>query len=218
MGRIEIIGGTPRSVSTLYCVGRNYTAHAQELGNDVPDQPVIFLKARSALRPLSSGPLAFPSETFHHELELVLLIDRGAALGSQVGWDEVGAVAVGIDLTRRQVQHRCKERRLPWTPAKSFAGSALVSPFVPRARLGNPVGALRFTLTVLGELRQQGDTTQMIFDVPTLLTYLASLAPLEAGDLVYTGTPEGVGPITAGDAFQVSLESGSYRTNYDGRL
>lgn len=218
MEQVEIVGGPPHPVATIYCIGRNYRAHAEELGNAVPQEPVVFLKARSTLRSLASGPLAFPSETFHHELELVLLLGRPVALGAPAGWSDVGGIGIGIDLTRRQVQQRCKERRLPWTPAKSFAGSALVSPFLPCTQLDSPPGPIRFTLAIGGQLRQQGDTAQMIFDVPTLLTYLAALAPLEPGDLVYTGTPEGVGPIAAGDTFHVTLEIGSHRSNYDGCL
>lgn len=218
MQQVEMIGGGSRSVANIYCIGRNYRAHAEELGNAVPGSPIVFLKTRSALRAPGAGPLAFPSETFHHELELVLLIGRSVSLGSAAGWRDVEGVSAGIDLTRRGVQRQCKEQRLPWTPSKSFAGSAIVAPFLPRASLGSPIGPLRLSLSVLGELRQEADTRRMLFDVPTLLTYLASLAPLEEGDLVYTGTPEGVGPIAAGDTFQMTLESGEHCCRYDGRL
>ncbi len=217
MPHVELLGGPRVPVGTIYCIGRNYAAHAAELGNEVPEEPVVFLKAAGALRGLEGGAVAFPSETFHHETELVVLLGQDVPLGGDPGWSAVAAVAVGLDLTRRQVQAVCKEKRLPWTPSKSFAGSATVGPFVARSELVDP-GALGFSLEVEGELRQQGDAARMLFDVPTLLRHLASLAPLYAGDLVFTGTPEGVGPLRVGDRFRTSLTSGPRRWDFHGHL
>lgn len=216
MIEVATIEGSRIPVATVYGIGRNYAAHAAELGNAVPDDPVVFLKARTAVRGLEPAPMAF-DEAFHHEVEVVLLVSDGVALGARAGWEAVAGVALGLDLTRREVQDRCKAKGLPWTPAKSFAGSAVVGPFVPPARLGDP-GRLSFSLEVAGVLRQRGELARMVFPVPRILQHLASLAPLERGDLVFTGTPEGVGPIRAGDAFAMELVAERERFRFEGRL
>lgn len=192
-------------VGTVYCIGRNVFAHALELGNKPPREPLIFLKSRAAIRALAEGPLAFPEETFHHEAEVVLVLGTAVPHGATVGWEVVEGVALGLDLTRRGVQNELKEHGLPWTTAKSFVGSAPLGPVVPLERFADP-NAIRFSLTVNDELRQQGDLRQLTFDIPTLLTTLAALHPLEPGDLVFTGTPAGVGPIRRGDRFTLRFE------------
>lgn len=189
---------------TIYCIGRNYAEHAAELNNPVPGEPVVFLKSQAALRGVSDSKLAFAGETFHHEAELVLKIGRHAALGSAGGWELVSEVALGLDLTRREVQTQLKAKGLPWTTAKSFAGSAVVTPFLPVAALKDR-DAVEFSLSVNGELRQRGVTSDMLFKVPVILSFLLGLHALEPGDLIYTGTPKGVGPIKRGDAFVLSF-------------
>ena len=213
---VEAIDGPPIPVGTVYGIGRNYAAHAAELGNAVPEDPVVFLKARAAVRGLSPAPMAF-DEAFHHEVEVVLVLGRPVPLGAAAGWDAVRGVALGLDLTRREVQNRCKEKGLPWTPAKSFAGSAVVGPVVPLERLGDPE-RLRFSLAVNGEVRQRGDLSLMVFPIPRILGHLASLAPLEPGDLVFTGTPAGVGPIRRGDPFAAELVAERETFRWEGRL
>ena len=217
MPHIELLGGPRVPVGTVYCIGRNYAAHAAELGNEVPSEPVVFLKAAAAVRGLHAGPVAFPDESFHHEIEIVLLIGDEVPHGADPGWAAVRAVALGLDLTRRGVQAVCKQKGLPWTTAKSFAGSAVVGPFVPVAELGDPA-SLRFSLAVGEELRQQGEIGRMLFSVPAVLAYLASLAPLYPGDLVFTGTPEGVGPLRVGDEFRAVLEAQGGRWEFVGTL
>ena len=207
---------SPVTPSTIYCIGRNYRAHATELGNPVPAEPVVFLKARSALRGLASAPVAFGDETFHHEVELCVVLGCEVYEGDDADWSAIAAVGVGLDLTRRGVQDRCKERRLPWTPAKSFRGSAIVGPLLPREAI--EPDALSFTLHVEDEPRQHGEIGQMLFDVPTLLRHLASLAPLVPGDIVFTGTPEGVGPLRRGERFRLALGDGRSSWHFDGEL
>lgn len=216
MVEVELADGGRVAVGTVYNIGRNYAAHAAELGNAVPEDPVVFLKARTAVRGLSGGPLAF-DESFHHEVELVLLVGAAVPLGASPGWEAVRAVALGLDLTRREVQNRCKEKGLPWVPAKSFAGSAVVGPFLPLSAVGDPE-RVAFSLAVNGEVRQRGKLEQMIFPVARILAHLASLAPLEPGDLVFTGTPSGVGPIRRGDAFTTVLESPGGSWTWNGEL
>lgn len=191
----------PRLSGNVYCIGRNYADHAKELGNEIPTEPVVFLKAPSALRALASGPLAFPDETFHHELELCLLVGRHLERVSDVHADAVIAVTLGLDLTRRPVQEQAKKKGLPWTTAKSFAGAGLLAPFV--SATGHDLTHVDLQLEVNGELRQAGNTGDMIFPCQTILRYLLTLSPLYPGDLIYTGTPAGVGPLRRGDDIRV---------------
>lgn len=191
-------------MSTIWCIGRNYAAHAKELGNAVPTEPVVFLKAASCRRGLDPEPMAFPDEAWHHELEVVLELGEPVALGSDPGWACVRAVRLGLDLTRRAEQDRLKAAGLPWTTAKSFAGSAIVGPPVPVAALGDP-SAIRFTLHVDGALRQDGHLRDALFDVPSILRHLARLAPLVPGDLVFTGTPPGVADLRVGQGITLTL-------------
>lgn len=207
----------PVAVGTVYCIGRNYAAHAAELGNAVPSEPVVFLKAAASVRGLQPAPLAFPEERPHHEVELVLRLGAPVGLGETAGWEVVDAVTLGLDLTRRPVQARCKEAGHPWTAAKSFAGSAVLGPFLRREALGDPA-ALRFSLWVQGALKQEGDPGLMLFDVPAILAHLASLNPLRSGDLVFTGTPRGVGPIAVGDAFRMQLRAAGGTWDFAGVL
>ncbi len=195
-------------MSTIWCIGRNYAEHARELGNEVPTTPVVFLKAATCRRGLEPAPMAFPDESMHHELELVLHLGQAVPLGANPGWSAVGAVSLGLDLTRREVQSDCKKKGLPWTFAKSFAGSAVVGPELPLHEVGDP-DALAFSLDVDGERRQAGRIAEALFDVPTLLRHLARLAPLAEGDLVFTGTPPGVGPIRVGQRIDLTLEGAS---------
>jgi 2-keto-4-pentenoate hydratase/2-oxohepta-3-ene-1,7-dioic acid hydratase in catechol pathway len=195
----------PTLTGNIYCVGRNYADHAKELGNQVPTEPVIFLKAPSSLRALAQGPLAFPDESFHHELELCLLIGREVKSAADVDNESIIALSLGLDLTRRGVQDQLKKQSLPWTIAKSFAGAGILAPFV-NAR-GIDLTQVDLQLAVNGEIRQQGNTRDMIFPCFTILKYLATLQPLVPGDLIFTGTPSGVGPIRRGDKLLVKSQA-----------
>jgi 2-keto-4-pentenoate hydratase/2-oxohepta-3-ene-1,7-dioic acid hydratase in catechol pathway len=212
---LSIYNNKKIQAKSLYCIGRNYAEHAKELNNPVPAEPVVFLKSLAALRRPESGPLAFADETFHHEAELVLLIDKEIAMGSAPQESDVAAVTLGLDLTRRDVQAQLKAKGLPWTTAKSFAGSAVVGDFVPRAEIG-PLNEVHFELRINGETRQTGHTKDMLFPVPAILAFLATLGPLQPGDLIFTGTPAGVGPIKRGDAF--TLEFVGKKRRFEGRL
>jgi 2-keto-4-pentenoate hydratase/2-oxohepta-3-ene-1,7-dioic acid hydratase in catechol pathway len=190
---------------TVYCIGRNYADHAKELNNPVPKgEPIVFLKSPSALRPCASGQVAFPDETFHHEAEIVARIGRPVGLGQPGSWADVDALALGLDLTRREVQTRLKEKGLPWTASKSFAGSAVIAEFLPLDSFPRR-DAIEFTLRVNGELRQSGNSRDMLFPMEELLTHLARFCPLLPGDLIYTGTPAGVGPLRKGDRFELAF-------------
>ena len=197
----------PIAVRNIYCIGRNYVAHALELGNKVPtEEPVIFTKSSASLRGLEGGELAFADETFHFEAELVLLLGPAhVPLGALTAGREADCVqgyGLGLDLTRRAKQSELKKGGLPWTVSKSFSGSAIVS----EMRILDEPGQLQhieFGLSVNGEERQRGHVNQMIFDIPFQLRYLNSLTSLLPGDLVFTGTPQGVGECRRGD--QIAL-------------
>ncbi len=205
MKEVELVSGGTHSVTNIYCIGRNYRDHIQELGHDVPTEPLIFLKSTSSLRGPQPAALAFAKEEFHHEAELVLLVDQDYQLGEAPGWQAIRALSLGLDLTRRACQTQLKAAGHPWTLAKSFASSAVVGPFLDLKKIKQRDG-LRFTLHVNGKLCQSGDTSIMIFSVPTLINYLSSFLALQAGDLIFTGTPSGVGPLRQGDRFQLGLE------------
>jgi fumarylpyruvate hydrolase len=178
-------------VRRIFCVGRNYPEHAREMGaSDVRAPPFFFTKPADAVMP-SGSAVPYPSRTsdLHHEIELVV------ALGAE---REIYGYAVGNDLTRRDVQAAMKKEGKPWDTAKGFDHSAPVSPIARAADIGHP-GRGRIWLEVNGRLRQEGDIGDMIWRVPEIVAELATWFGLEAGDLVFTGTPAGVGPLQPGD-------------------
>ena len=178
-------------VRRIFCVGRNYPEHAREMGaSDVRAPPFFFTKPADAVMP-SGSAVPYPSRTsdFHHEIELVV------ALGAE---REIYGYAVGNDLTRRDVQAAMKKDGKPWDTAKGFDHSAPVSPIARAADIGHPERG-RIWLEVNGKLRQEGDVGDMIWRVPEIVAELATWFELEAGDLIFTGTPAGVGPLKPGD-------------------
>ncbi|MGN6514157.1 MAG: fumarylacetoacetate hydrolase family protein [Lysobacteraceae bacterium] len=195
----------------VYCVGRNFADHAREMGAQVPLQrgtPVFFLKPADAL--VTDGVVPFPPGTheLHHEVELVVALGRDAPAGL-LDRDEaqalVFAYGVGLDLTRRDLQAAAKAKGLPWDTGKAFDASAPVSELVPAAEVGE-LAARTLSLRVNRALRQHGALSDLIWDVPEILRELSALYALRAGDLVYMGTPAGVGPLQVGDAFSASLD------------
>ena len=197
------VAGTARRfpVRRVYCVGRNYAAHAIEMGHD-PDRedPFFFQKNPDGLVP-GGGAFPYPAATgeVHHEIELVVALASGGA-GITVGeaLSHVYGYAVGIDMTRRDLQAAAKRAGRPWEAAKAFEHAAPCSAIAPAAAIGHPSrGAV--TLEVNGEERQRGDLAQLIWKAPEIISYLSGLFTLAAGDLVFTGTPSGVGPVMRGD-------------------
>ena len=183
----------------VVCIGRNYAAHAAELGNEVPAEPVIFIKPSTAV--VTGGePFSYPdfSTDVHFECELVLRICRdGKAIEERFAHRYYDRVGLGIDFTARDLQAACKAAGLPWEKAKAFDGSAVVGEFVDLAELDDP-GDLAFELEVDGELRQRGRSSQMLFGFDRLVAEASRYFRLEDGDLLFTGTPEGVGPVRRG--------------------
>lgn len=191
----------------IVCVGRNYAEHAREMRSAVPREPVLFLKPSSAYAP-EGAPVLVPPYTrdLQHELELGVVVGaRARAVPEAAAMDYVAGYALCLDMTARDVQDECKRQGLPWTLAKGFTSSCPVSAFVPKARVPDP-HRLRLWLRVNGELRQQGDTAAMLFSVPYLVSYVSRVLTLEEGDLLLTGTPEGVGPVKEGDRIEAGIE------------
>ena len=188
-------------------MGRNYAAHAAEMGAPSGAPPVFFLKPPSALAS-GGGALALPLSAgkLHHEVELVVVIGTGGkAIETGHGLDHVLGYAVGLDLTLRDVQAAAKQAGEPWTLAKGFDGSAPVSRVAPREEVGDGSG-LAITLDVNGERRQQGNTSQMVHGVAELIGQVSKWMTLEPGDLLFTGTPAGVGPLEAGDRVEARID------------
>ncbi|MBN8475276.1 fumarylacetoacetate hydrolase family protein [Sulfuritalea sp.] len=192
-------------VRRIYCVGRNYAAHAREMGSD-PDRepPFFFCKPADAVLPVAPGAtreLAYPSETanYHHEVELVVAIGKGGqTIRAESANDHVFGYAVGFDMTRRDLQFALRDKGRPWELGKAFDQSAPISPIMPVARSGHPAAG-RVWLTVNGTLKQEGDLADLIWSVPETIAHLSKYFELCPGDLIFTGTPEGVGPVVRGD-------------------
>ena len=201
-------------VRRIYCVGRNFAEHAREMGAAVPTSaadrgsPVFFCKPADAI--VLDGVVPYPRGTrdLHHEVELVVAIGRDAPAGVLEVADAGALVfgyAVGLDLTRRDLQGAAKAKGLPWDTGKAFDHSAPISPIVPLADAGE-LGSRTLSLKVNGQTRQQGSLADLVWNVPEILHELSRLFALRAGDLVFMGTPAGVGPLQPGDRFEAVLD------------
>lgn len=188
-------------------VGRNYAAHAKELGNSVPGEPIIFLKPDTALLK-NNAPFYFPEFTkeIDYEAELVVRINReGKNIQEQFAHKYYDELGVGIDFTARDLQQKAKVNGLPWALSKGFNGSAPISTFVSKSDFAN-IASLSFSLTLNGELRQKGNTSDMVHSIDKLISFCSTYFTLKNGDLIFTGTPAGVGAISIGDVIEVFLE------------
>jgi fumarylpyruvate hydrolase len=199
-------------VRHIYCVGRNYAEHAKEMGGDASKEPPFFFtKAADSVVPVvppDVGRIGYPLATknLHHEIELVVAIGgRGAKLAAERALEVVFGYAVGLDMTRRDLQNDMREKKRPWDIGKSFAGAAPIGPLYPVSTSGHPTrGAI--WVDVNGDRRQTGDLADMIWDVPHTLAFLSQYYELMPGDLVFTGTPSGVGPVVAGDRLDGGID------------
>ncbi len=188
-------------------IGRNYVDHAKELNNPVPKEPVVFSMPDSALLK-SNKDFYYPdfSNDIHHEVELVVKINRvGKNIPIEFAHRYYEELALGIDFTARDIQAECKKKGLPWEKAKAFDGAAPISKFVPKSKFKD-VNALNFSLNINGIKVQVGNTSDLIFSIDYLISYLSKYFTLKIGDLIYTGTPEGVGPVKIGDHLEGELE------------
>lgn len=191
----------------IICVGRNYAEHATELKNEVPKEPVLFMKPETALV-LKRQPFFLPdfSNDVHYEAELVVKINKlGKNIQARFANKYYDQISVGIDFTARDVQAELKAKGLPWEKAKAFDGSAVVGTFVSVGDFEN-INRLNFSLKQNGETKQLGNTSDMIFSVDHLIEYISSFFTLKIGDLIFTGTPSGVGKVNINDHLSLFLE------------
>jgi 2-keto-4-pentenoate hydratase/2-oxohepta-3-ene-1,7-dioic acid hydratase in catechol pathway len=195
----------------IICIGRNYAAHIAELNNERPDAPVIFTKPDTAIIK-NNEPFYFPdfSEDIHHEVEIVLKISKeGKSIHEAFAHKYYDEIGLGIDFTARDLQSKAKAKGLPWDLAKGFNGSAPISEFVPKEEFSN-LSDINFSLEVNGELKQSGNTGYMLYNFDYIVSYISRFITLKKGDLIFTGTPEGVGPVQVGDRLEGFIEGKSF--------
>ncbi|XP_029432606.1 acylpyruvase FAHD1, mitochondrial [Rhinatrema bivittatum] len=191
----------------IICVGRNYAEHAKELKNVIPSEPVLFLKPSSAYV-REGAPVLIPyySSNLHHEVELAVVIGKpGNAIPQTAAMDHVAGYALCLDMTARDKQDECKKKGLPWTLAKAFNTSCPVSDFIPKEKIPDPHN-LKIWLKVNDKVKQEGETSSMIFSIPYLISYISNIIALEEGDLILTGTPKGVGAVQAHDEMSAGID------------
>lgn len=206
---VEIAGSNARfPVRRIFCVGRNYAEHAREMGGSAEREPPFFFAKPADAVVGGTAEIAMPPRTanLHHEIELVVALGSGGRdIAGDAAIAAVFGYAVGNDLTRRDLQAEAKGAGRPWDMAKGFDHSAVISPIRPAAEVGHPANA-RIWLSINGELRQEGDIADMIWPVADIIAELSTYVELKAGDLIYTGTPAGVGRIVAGDLVEGGIE------------
>lgn len=191
----------------IICIGRNYAEHAKEMKSEIPTEPVFFMKPDTAL--LKDGePFYFPEFTndLHHELEIVLKINKvGKHIDEQFAHKYYDEISLGIDFTARDLQAQCKAKGLPWEKAKAFDASAPIGKFISKNEFKD-LNNLNFELLINNERKQIGNTKDLLFNFDKVIAYVSKFVTLKVGDLIYTGTPEGVGPVKIGDKLKGILE------------
>ena len=191
----------------IICVGRNYALHAKELNNDVPENPVIFLKPETAISDLRTG-FFLPdfSQDVHYEAEIVVKIHKnGKNIQEKFANKYYDEITVGIDFTARDLQSQLKAKGLPWELSKGFDGSASVGKFIDKSKVDLEKG-VDFSLTVNGEVKQKGNSKEMLFSIDQVISYVSKFYTLKLGDLIFTGTPAGVSQIHKGDTIETFIK------------
>jgi 2-keto-4-pentenoate hydratase/2-oxohepta-3-ene-1,7-dioic acid hydratase in catechol pathway len=193
-------------INNIFCVGQNYAEHAKEMGSSVASSPIIFLKPSSAV--IENGePIVLPkmSTNIHHEVELTVLIGKsGRNIPKPEAMNYVSGFGVGLDMTMRDVQLEAKQKGMPWSIAKGFYTSAPLSHFIEKSKIENPHN-LEISLKVNGVIRQHTNSRKMNFKIDDLISFLSSVFTINEGDIIYTGTPEGVSQIIAGDILEAEI-------------
>ena len=208
MAKVILKPHTEFSVGKIVCVGRNYVEHISEMSAEKPSEPVLFLKPSTSI--LNEGnPIILPafSREVHHEIELALLVSKKAKSIKSDDWKNyIAGVGIALDLTLRDHQAVAKKKGLPWSVSKGFDGACPIGAFVPLHGVNN-IEELKIKLYVNGEIRQEGNTNQMIFSLGDLFEYISSIFTLEPGDIILTGTPSGVGPLKKGDKIRGKIDN-----------
>lgn len=191
----------------IICIGRNYAEHAKEMKSDVPTEPVFFMKPETAL--LRGTDFYYPEFTkdLHHEVEIVLKVAKnGKHIAEEFASNYYNEIGIGIDFTARDLQAKCKEKGLPWEKAKAFDNSAPVGEFMSKDKFAS-LNDIDFELKVNGALRQKGNTKDLIFSFEKVIAYVSKFVTLKTGDLIFTGTPEGVAAVKQGDVLEASIQN-----------
>ena len=192
----------------LICIGRNYAKHIEELQNERPDEPVVFLKPDSAIL-LKQHPFVIPefSSDIHHEIELIVKISKvGKYIEPKVAHKYYEEISVGIDFTARDLQQKLKDKGLPWEKAKAFDGSAVIGDFLPK-KLFSSLENINFELTKNKEIVQKGNTSLMLWKIDELISHVSQYFTLKIGDIIFTGTPEGVAKVNPNDVLEGYIEN-----------
>jgi len=190
----------------IICIGRNYADHAKEMNSPVPIEPIFFMKPDTAIHRETNYYLPDFTKDLHHEIEIVVKINKvGKNIAPEFASNYYSEIGIGIDFTARDIQKLCKEQGLPWEKAKAFDNSAVISnTFLDKSKLD--LNNINFSLSINDKVVQSGNTSQMIFDFNHLIAHISKYITLKVGDLIYTGTPEGVGPIKIGDKLEGFIE------------
>ena len=190
----------------IICIGRNYAEHAKEMKSDVPTEPVFFMKPETSL--LKDKDFYYPEFTkdLHHEVEIVLKISKnGKHIAEEFASTYYNEIGIGIDFTARDIQQKCKEKSLPWEKAKAFDNAAPIGEFVSKENFKD-LKNISFQLDINGKPRQVGNTKDLIFSFERIISYVSQFVTLKTGDLIFTGTPEGVSAVNIGDVLEASIE------------
>lgn len=206
---VPVRGGSQQyAVSRIFCVGRNYAAHAREMGFDPDREPPFYFNKTPADLVMTGSTIPYPLGTsnFHYEMELVIAIGKPAfRVTPEEAQECVWGYACGLDMTRRDLQIKSREMGRPWDFGKDFENAAVMGPLVPASEIGHPAAG-NIQLSVNGVLKQNGDLKDLIWSIPEVVANLSEYYHLQPGDLIYTGTPEGVGPVQAGDRITGKIE------------
>ncbi len=204
---LEFINGESIKIGTMFCIGQNYAKHIKEMGGVVTSDPTVFIKPPQALI-IDDESIVLPdfSENVHHEVELVVVIGKDCdSVETDEAIDYVAGFAVGIDVTLRDLQNQCKTNGKPWAVAKGFRTSAPISKIIPINQITSNMKYFDLELQINGQIKQSGNTKDMERTVEELISYLSKVFSLKAGDVIFTGTPEGVGKINKGDTITAWL-------------
>jgi acylpyruvate hydrolase len=195
----------------IICIGRNYAEHAKEMKSELPSEPVFFMKPETALLKEKDFYLPDFTNDLHHEIELVLKICKaGKHIEEQFAHKYYDQIGLGIDFTARDIQTECKLKGLPWEKAKSFDNSAPIGKFENKTKF--ILNNINFSLTINGEQKQLGNSSDLIFSFDQIISFVSKFVSLKVGDLIYTGTPSGVGPVKIGDKLEGFINGVSYLT------
>ena len=195
----------------IICIGRNYAEHAKEMKSELPSEPVFFMKPETALLKETDFYLPDFTNDLHHEIELVLKICKaGKHIEEQFAHKYYDQIGLGIDFTARDIQTECKLKGLPWEKAKSFDNSAPIGKFENKTKF--ILNNINFSLTINGDQKQLGNSSDLIFSFDQIISFVSKFVSLKVGDLIYTGTPSGVGPVKIGDKLEGFINGVSYLT------